>query len=97
MATNALSDNQCRLVFLINSLQSHQESEDVVQLFDRQLFGNIVGHVKGVGDNTSLAEWTNSQFDPTLNWADVKWIRKIWKGPLILKGILDVFRFFKSY
>ncbi len=56
----------------------------------RRSFGNIVGHVKGVGDNTSLAEWTNSQFDPTLNWTDVKWIRNIWKGPLILKGILDV-------
>jgi L-lactate dehydrogenase (cytochrome) len=56
----------------------------------RRNFGNIVGHVQGVGDNTSLAEWTNSQFDPALNWEDVKWIRSIWKGPLILKGILDV-------
>src|ERR1700681_817649 len=55
----------------------------------RRNFGNIVGHVEGVGDNTSLAEWTNSQFDPALNWEDVKWIRSIWKGPLILKGILD--------
>jgi L-lactate dehydrogenase (cytochrome) len=55
----------------------------------RRNFGNIVGHVQGVGDNTSLAEWTNSQFDPALNWEDVKWIRSIWKGPLILKGILD--------
>ncbi len=56
----------------------------------RRNFGNIVGHVQGVGDNSSLAEWTNSQFDPALNWEDVKWIRGIWKGPLILKGILDV-------
>jgi L-lactate dehydrogenase (cytochrome) len=56
----------------------------------RRNFGNIVGHVQDVGDNTSLAEWTNSQFDPALNWEDVKWIRSIWKGPLILKGILDV-------
>jgi L-lactate dehydrogenase (cytochrome) len=56
----------------------------------RRHFGNIVGHVKGVDDNTSLAEWTNSQFDPALNWTDVKWIRSLWKGPLILKGILDI-------
>jgi len=56
----------------------------------RRHFGNIVGHVQGVSDNTSLAEWTNSQFDPTLNWNDVKWIRNVWKGPLILKGILEV-------
>jgi L-lactate dehydrogenase (cytochrome) len=38
----------------------------------------------------SLAQWTNSQFDPALNWGDVKWIRKIWPGKLILKGVLDV-------
>src|SRR5205085_2664859 len=56
----------------------------------RRNFGNIVGHVQGVGDTTSLAEWIASQFDPALNWDDVKWIRSQWKGPLILKGILDV-------
>ena len=38
----------------------------------------------------SLAQWTASQFDPTLNWKDVAWIRKLWPGKLILKGILDV-------
>ena len=56
----------------------------------RRNFGNVVGHVQGVGDNTSLGEWIAGQFDPALNWEDVKWIRSIWKGPLILKGILDV-------
>ncbi len=55
----------------------------------RRTFGNIVGHVQGVGDNTSLAEWIAGQFDPALNWNDVKWIRSVWKGPLILKGILE--------
>jgi L-lactate dehydrogenase (cytochrome) len=56
----------------------------------RRNFGNVVGHAQGVGDNTSLAEWIAGQFDPALSWADVKWVRSIWKGPLILKGILDV-------
>jgi L-lactate dehydrogenase (cytochrome) len=56
----------------------------------RRNFGNIVGHVQSAGDNTSLAEWIAGQFDPALNWEDVKWIRSIWKGPLILKGILDI-------
>ena len=56
----------------------------------RRQFRNIVGHVKGVDDMASLAEWTVSQFDTTLNWDDVKEIRKQWDGPLILKGILDV-------
>jgi L-lactate dehydrogenase (cytochrome) len=52
-------------------------------------FGNLAGHVKGMDNLTSLAQWTNSQFDPTLNWKDVEWIRKLWPGKLILKGILD--------
>lgn len=52
-------------------------------------FGNLHGHVKGMTSVNSLAQWTNSQFDPTLNWKDVEWIRKLWPGKLILKGILD--------
>jgi len=56
----------------------------------RRTFGNIVGRVEGVADTGSLGEWIQGQFDPALNWADVKWIRSTWKGPLILKGILEV-------
>jgi len=56
----------------------------------RRSFGNIVGHVSGVADTRSLGAWTNDQFDPTLNWSDVKWIRDQWKGKLIVKGIMDV-------
>jgi L-lactate dehydrogenase (cytochrome) len=56
----------------------------------RRSFGNLVGHVRGVDDVTSLAQWTNSQFDATLNWKDVEWIASIWPGKLILKGIVDV-------
>ncbi len=56
----------------------------------RRGFGNIVGHVKGVADMGSLSEWTAKQFDPTLNWADVEWIKKRWGGKLILKGVQDV-------
>lgn len=56
----------------------------------RRQFGNIVGHVKGVSDMSRLSEWTASQFDPKLNWDDVQWIKKLWGGKLILKGIMDV-------
>jgi L-lactate dehydrogenase (cytochrome) len=52
-------------------------------------FGNLAGHVKGMDDVTSLAQWTNQQFDPALNWKDVDWIKKVWPGKLIIKGILD--------
>lgn len=55
----------------------------------RRAFRNIVGHVKGVEDMSSLASWTNSQFDPSLSWDDVAAIRKQWGGKLIIKGILD--------
>ncbi len=55
----------------------------------RRQFGNIVGHVTGVADMSSLAAWTATQFDPALNWNDVEWIKNRWGGPLILKGILD--------
>jgi L-lactate dehydrogenase (cytochrome) len=56
----------------------------------RRQFGNIVGHVSGVADMSSLGAWTAQQFDPALNWGDVEWIKKRWGGKLILKGIQDV-------
>lgn len=55
----------------------------------RRQFGNIVGHVKGVDDMSSLGAWTSQQFDPTLSWDDVKWIRDRWGGKLIVKGIME--------
>ncbi len=55
----------------------------------RRHFGNLVGHVQGVGDMSSLSAWTNKQFDPRLSWRDVEWIRQRWGGKLILKGIMD--------
>ncbi|HEU5297062.1 MAG TPA: alpha-hydroxy acid oxidase [Burkholderiaceae bacterium] len=56
----------------------------------RRQFGNIVGHVKGVTDMSSLGQWTAQQFDPRLNWGDVQWVKRRWGGKLILKGIQDV-------
>jgi len=55
----------------------------------RRSFGNIVGHAKGVGDTSSLASWTNEQFDPQLDWGKIEKLRDQWGGKLILKGILD--------
>src|SRR6201747_49015 len=56
----------------------------------RRLFGNLVGHLKGTDDITALGTWISTQFDTSLNWKDVEWIRSIWPGKLVLKGILDV-------
>jgi len=56
----------------------------------RHSFGNLVGHAKGVSDMSSLGAWTREQFDPALDWNDVEWIKKLWGGRLILKGVMDV-------
>ena len=56
----------------------------------RHDFRNIVGHVKGIEDMSSLSEWTADQFDPKLSWDDIDWIKERFGGPLILKGIMDV-------
>jgi len=55
----------------------------------RHGFGNILGHVKGVSDMSSLSAWTAEQFDRGLDWNDVEWIKQRWGGKLVLKGILD--------
>ncbi|MES2752354.1 MAG: alpha-hydroxy acid oxidase [Pseudomonadota bacterium] len=56
----------------------------------RRTFGNLMGHLKGSDDINSLSVWIASQFDQSLNWKDVEWIRSIWPGKLVIKGILDV-------
>jgi len=55
----------------------------------RRTFGNLAGHVKDADGINSLARWTARQFDPTLSWKDVEWIKQQWGGKLIMKGILD--------
>ena len=56
---------------------------------DRRTFRNVVGHVEGVKDASSLTLWAADMFDPKLNWDDIAWIRDEWGGKLIIKGILD--------
>lgn len=55
----------------------------------RRDFGNLVGHIDGVGDLSSLSHWTAEQFDPGLNWDDLGFVREHWDGPLVVKGVLD--------
>ncbi|RCK28722.1 alpha-hydroxy acid oxidase [Thalassospira lucentensis] len=55
----------------------------------RRFFGNIVGHAKGVGDPSSLSTWTAESFDQSLDWNRIREFRKMWDGPLIIKGIID--------
>ncbi|SEM01810.1 L-lactate dehydrogenase (cytochrome) [Roseovarius tolerans] len=55
----------------------------------RRSFGNIVGHAKGVTDPSSLSAWTSEAFDQALDWDRIRVFRKMWDGPLIIKGIMD--------
>ncbi len=55
----------------------------------RREFGNIVGHVEGISDASSLGAWTAEQFDPSLDWGKVEKLMEQWGGKVILKGILD--------
>ena len=55
----------------------------------RRSFGNIVGHATSVSDMSSLSSWTSQQFDLSLSWKDVEWIKQRWGGKLIIKGIMD--------
>jgi L-lactate dehydrogenase (cytochrome) len=54
-------------------------------------FANVVG--RDVGDGASpvtLSDYINTQFDPALSWRDVDWLRSVWNGPIVIKGIQTV-------
>ena len=56
----------------------------------RKSFGNLEGRIPDAKSLTTLSQWIAGQFDPTLSWKDVEWVKKLWGGKLVLKGILDV-------
>ena len=56
----------------------------------RKSFGNLEGRIPDANTLTTLGQWIAGQFDPTLSWKDVEWVKKLWGGKLILKGIMDV-------
>jgi L-lactate dehydrogenase (cytochrome) len=56
----------------------------------RRSFGNLEGRIKNANSLSTLSQWIAGQFDPTLSWKDVEWVKREWGGPLVLKGILDV-------
>lgn len=55
----------------------------------RKSFGNLEGRIPEAKNLTTLSQWIAGQFDPTLSWKDVEWVKKLWGGKLVLKGILD--------
>jgi len=45
--------------------------------------------MKGTGGLKTLSEWIAQQFDPTVTWKDLGWLRERWPRKIIIKGILD--------
>jgi len=55
----------------------------------RKSFGNLEGRIPEANSLTTLSQWIAGQFDPTLSWKDVEWVKNLWGGKLVLKGVLD--------
>src|SRR5688572_21997614 len=55
----------------------------------RKSFGNLEGRIPDAKSLTTLSQWIAGQFDPTLSWKDVEWVKKQWGGKLVIKGILE--------
>jgi L-lactate dehydrogenase (cytochrome) len=56
----------------------------------RRSFANVDAYLKERGGTIASASWANENYDRTLNWRDIDWVRGLWPGKLVLKGILDV-------
>ncbi len=56
----------------------------------RRTFGNIEAYLQGRAGMYLAVNWANENFDRSLNWRDIDWIRRLWPGKLVLKGILHV-------
>jgi len=72
------ADMLCKPAWTLNVLQSKRRS-----------FGNLEGQIKGADNLLTLSQWIAGQFDPTLSWKDIAWVKERWGGKLVLKGILD--------
>ena len=61
-----------------------------VLLGRRKTFGNVEAYLKGRVGMEKAGAWSNQNFDRSLNWRDIEWVRGLWPGKLVLKGVLDV-------
>jgi L-lactate dehydrogenase (cytochrome) len=72
-------DMAIRPVWIANVLRSRRRS-----------FGNVQSYLKARSGALASGTWANENYDRTLNWRDIDWVRGLWPGKLVLKGILDV-------
>lgn len=53
------------------------------------VFGNLAAYVASAKNIRQFRSWIDSQFDPSVTWKDIEWLRREWPGTLIIKGILE--------
>src|SRR5690606_27328157 len=53
------------------------------------VFGTLASRLPGARSLPDFQEFVRSNFDPTVTWNDIDWIRSQWDGPLVIKGVLD--------
>ncbi|MFL5896150.1 MAG: L-lactate dehydrogenase [Thermoleophilaceae bacterium] len=71
-------------------IASHPRWIATVALGGRPLtFGNLENAVPGARTPDAFREWVDSQFDPSVTWKDIAWLRENWSGRLVVKGVLD--------
>jgi len=72
-------------------LVSHPDWVRTVALGGKPLtFGNLEKAVPGARSPSAFREWVDAQFDPSVTWEDIAWVREHWDGRLVVKGVLDV-------
>jgi len=78
LTLGTLLDILCKPSWALNVLRGKRKS-----------FGNLEGRIPDAKSLTTLSQWIAGQFDPTLSWKDVEWVKKLWGGKLVVKGILE--------
>ncbi len=53
------------------------------------VFGNLASYVAGAKNVQQFRSWIDSQFDASVTWKDIEWLRREWPGTLIIKGMLE--------
>ncbi len=78
-----------KLTLAWNSLRHFGWVRDVA-LGGRPLsFGNLTGVAPNAETISDVKKWVDAQFDPSVTWRDLAWVRQNWSGPIVIKGIID--------
>ncbi len=80
---------RARMLKIIDLLSRPGWVRDVGLRGKPHVFGSLAQQVPGARDLDAFKAWVDSQFDPSVTWADIDWLRAQWPGTLLLKGILD--------